>query len=263
MIGRELIHALAHHTVVAPSHADTDITDAAAVKRLIAKEKPGFIINAAAIIDMQAIKKDPVFAKRVNVQGAAAVAHAAAHHAIPQLLLSSSYVFSGSSQPFEEDAVRNPSNEYGKTKVEAEDVVAMCGNSAPYYIVRTSWIYSQYRVTFVDEVARALLESKPFEASAQRGNPTSGAEFAAAVVRYFIDSSPHSGVYHLVNEDSASRYDIACMIARTLRVPESLVVAREFSSSMLRPSVLLANTKLAKLRPWEESLHEYLVAHYG
>ncbi|MDP2665309.1 MAG: sugar nucleotide-binding protein, partial [bacterium] len=166
-------------------------------------------------------------------------------------------------QPYAEDAVRNPTNEYGKTKAESEETVEACGSNAPWYIVRSSWIYSHYRNTFVDEVVQTLFQGKPFEASEQRGNPTHGGELAAAIVKHFIDSSPYSGVYHIVNESGASRYDIAREIARILGVPESLAVAKDFPSSAMRPSVLLKNTKLPKLSPWEEPLRAYIRATYA
>ncbi len=263
MVGRELIRALENHTVVAPSHAQVDITDTALIEQLIVDEKPDFIINAAAIINMNAIEQDSSFATRVNVQGASAIAHTAAAHSIPQLLVSSSYVFSDSALARAEDAVKNPTSKYGKTKAEAEDAVAECGSRAPYYIARSSWFYSRYRTTFVDEVAQTLLQDKSFESSAQRGNPTYGADFALSVVKNFIDSSAPSGVYHIVNEGDASRYEIVRGIARALHVSEDLAVAaKEFSLSTLRPSVLLINTKLPKLPPWEESLRSYLTERY-
>lgn len=262
MVGRELVRALSHHMVVTPPHTLVDITDAIAVEQSIAEVKPDFVINAAAIVNMDTIEKNEKFSSRTNVQGALVVACAVAHHSIPQLILSSSYVFGESPHSYSEDSDRNPANKYGKTKVDAEDAVIICGSSAPYYIVRTSWIYSRYRETFVDEVARTLLRGETFEASDQRGNPTCGRDFAAAVVRHIIDPLPQSGTYHIVNDGDASRYEIACEIAHTLHVPESLVVAKEFSSRAMRPSVVLVNTKLAALHQWKDALHEYLVARY-
>ncbi len=259
MVGRELVHALAGHQVITSTHAEVDISSQAAVERVVAQEKPGLVINAAALIDVAAIERDPTDAARINMHGAAAVAHAAARHNVPQLLVSSSYVFGDSPEPYAEDAPKSPANAYGRTKAEAEDTVMASGTSAPWYVVRSSWLYSVGRGTFVDEVAQTLLSGKAFEASVQRGNPTHCGEFAAAVVKNFVDSSPQSGVYHIVNEGSASRLEIAREIARILGVPEELVVAKEFPSSAMRPSVVLLNTKLQKkLPPWQESLSAYI-----
>ena len=254
MIGRELVSALSAHAVAAPPHARTDIADAVAVREAVAEEKPDIIINVAAIIDVNMLERDPELGGRINIDGAAHIARAAAGAGIAHLLVSSSYVFGDSPGPYAEDAPAHPANVYGKTKAEAERVVLSCGGS----IARSSWIYSPYRETFVDEVARALLQGKPFEASAQRGNPTSGSDFASAIVKNFIDSAPKSGVYHIVNEGSASRYELAREIARILGVPENLVVAKNFPSSAARPSVLLKNKKLPPLPRWEDSLRKYL-----
>ncbi|MDO8518328.1 MAG: sugar nucleotide-binding protein [bacterium] len=262
MVGCELAHALAHHSIVAPPHTQVDIADAVAVERVVEEEKPDFIINAAAIIDVGALERDPALGARINVQGAENIARAAVAHAIPQLLVSSSYVFGESLQPYSEDAVKNPQNVYGRTKAEAEDALVACVSSTSWHVARSSWLYSHYKNTFVDEVAQTLLQGKPFEASPQRGNSTHCGEFAAAIVKNFIDASSHSGVYHIVNEDGASRFEIAREVARTLGASEDLVVAKEFPSSAMRPSVVLLNTKLPKLAPWEESLRTYIVAQY-
>ncbi len=259
MIGRELVSALSAHTVAAPPHARTDIADAAAVREAVAEEKPDIIINVAAIIDVNMLERDPELGGRINIDGAAHIARAAAGAGIAHLLVSSSYVFGDSSEPYAEDAPAHPANVYGKTKAEAESIVLSCGG----VVVRSSWLYSSYRDTFVDEVAHTLKEGKVFEASAQRGNPTSGAEFASAVVKHFIDSSSRSGIYHIINEGGASRYELAREIANILQVPENLVVAKNFPSSAARPSVLLANKKLSKLPPWEKSLRAYITLKYG
>jgi len=259
MVGMELAHALASHTIVAPPHSRVDITDTASVGRVVAEEKPDFIINAAAIIDVGALERDPALGKRVNTDGAANVARAAAGAGIAHLFVSSSYVFGDSPEPYAEDAPAHSTNVYGQTKAEAESIVLSCGGS----VVRSSWLYSSYRDTFVDEVAKTLNQGRVFEASAQRGNPTSCVDFASSVVKNFIDSSPKkSAVYHIVSEGGASRYEIAREVARALGVSENLVVAKDFPSSAARPSVMLKNTKLPKLPPWEKSLCAYIAATY-
>jgi len=259
MVGRELARALAAHEVVVPPHSRADITDSSSVERVVAEEKPDFIINAAAIIDVGALESDPDLGKRVNTDGAAHIAHSAAGAGIAHLLVSSSYVFGGSTEQYAEEAPVHPANVYGKTKAEAESITLSCGGS----VARSSWLYSNYRDTFVDEVAKTLNEGKVFEASPQRGNPTSCADFAASVVKNFINSSPKkSGVYHIVNEGGASRYEIAQEIAKILGVSEQLVKERAFSPNNLRPSVVLANTKLPKLPAWEESLRAYIATTY-
>lgn len=259
MVGRELAHALAAHQVVAPSHTEVDIADEKSVGRSVDTEKPDFIINAAGNIDVGAIERDPISAERTNVQGAAVIACAAAQRAVPQLFMSSSYIFADSAEPYHENAVKSPTNEYGRTKAEAEDAVAACAAQSMYYIVRTSWIYSAYRGTFVDEVAKALLQGNTFEASAQRGNLTSAHDFAGAIVTHIIEDKKPGGVYHIVNEGGASRFEIAQEIARTLGVPDRLVKKRDFSPSSLRPSVLLSNTKLPPLPPWQAALRTYIM----
>jgi len=264
MLGRELVRALAEHDVVMPSRAAVDISDTSAVERIFDEEKPDFGINAAALIDVNAIEKNPAPAWRINAEGAGVVARAAAARAVPQLFVSSSYVFADSVIAYPEDAERRPATEYGKTKAEGEDFVRTCGSSSPWYVARTSWIYSPERDTFVDEVAQTLLRGESFDASVQRGNPTYARDFATAVAAHFIDGDAESGIYHLVSagERGASRYEIAQEIARILDIPEINVLQKDFPPAATRPSVTLKNTKLPPLPPWKESLRSYLMYKY-
>jgi dTDP-4-dehydrorhamnose reductase len=262
LLGKELQGALGAHTVLAPSHTDVDIADEAEVTRIIDDTKPDLVINAAAYINVNALEHDPLVGERINEQGAGVVARVAAKHRLPLVHISTSYVFADSDVPYAEDGPRMPTNVYGQTKSRGEDLVRASARKAKQYIVRTSWVYSPARATFIDEVAAALVQGKTVEASEQRGNPTYAKELAEAIVHHFVESTQQSGIYHLTNAGGASRYEIALEIARCLGIPEECVVKKEFSPSALRPSVVLLNTKLPPLPPWQESLRTYIKARY-
>ncbi len=259
MLGREFLNALTDYRVVAPSRASVDITDKIAVDRIVVESRPDFIINAAAIIDVNAIEEQPEIAKGVNVDGAGFIAQAAALHNVPQLFMSSSYVFSNSDTNYNESDIPNPANAYGKTKMDAENSIVSCGSNAPWYIIRTSWLYSIYRNTFVDEVVVSLKQHKTFEASSQRGNLTYSEDLVESIVKNFINSTLESGIYHVINEGSASRQEIAYEIADILSAPKHLIVEHDHSSKKKRPSVCLVNTKIPPLPPWRESLRKYIL----
>src|SRR3989344_3675242 len=66
MVGRELANACSAHTVVSPPRSRADITDSSSVERVVAEEKPDFIINAAAIIDVGALEIPPSRTRRTR-----------------------------------------------------------------------------------------------------------------------------------------------------------------------------------------------------
>ena len=66
-LGRALLAtAPAGATVLAPTRAELDITDAAAVERVLAAQRPDLVINAAAYTAVDQAEKDEALARAVN-----------------------------------------------------------------------------------------------------------------------------------------------------------------------------------------------------
>lgn len=277
LLGTELRAALGDidAEVIAPSSREADMQDAASLERAIEAYRPGAIINLAALIDVNTLQKDQLPGWRINVFGAASIMRIIKERSLkaPYIFMSTNYVFGDTKTPCDESEKLAPLNVYGMTKAYAETLITHYGKAAeaPFYILRTGWIYSRVRPTFVDEVAKALLAGETFKAVVdQRGNLTSAVDLAQCVVREFVESQKGSGVYHIINtvrheHAGISRYEIACEIADILGIPrgriEKTSSAEVFAAK--RPSAVLRNTKLPPLRDWKSALKEYLHMQYG
>src|SRR5918999_6337934 len=88
MLGQDVMRA-AGADALGFSHADLDVTDAAAVRDALAGAT---VINCAAYTDVDDAEADPAAAHAVNAQGAHNVAEAAAR----VIYVSTDYVFDGS-----------------------------------------------------------------------------------------------------------------------------------------------------------------------
>lgn len=272
MVGRELSQVLSGHTVVAPQHAEIDIVDSEAIQRLMTDEKPDFVINAAALINVDAIEENPEPAWQINTHAAGYIAQAAARALIPVMYISTNYVFGDDKLSYTEEDLTAPVNTYGETKAAGEALIAQyCGDTGtPYYIVRTSWLYSTTRDTVVDFFAKTLLSGEVVDASSGLGNPTFAGDLAVAIEKNFIEGKQESGIYHLINESAdsrggVSRFDVACAVAQILGVPPSKV--REVSDTTWfkapRPkAALLQNIKLPPLQHWQTALSAYILSKY-
>lgn len=261
--------------VLAPSSKEADMQDATSLERAIEAHKPDIIINVAALIDVNVLQKDPLPGWRINVFGASSIMRIIRERSLktPYIFMSTNYVFGDTNKPCDENEKLSPLNVYGMTKAYAETLITHYGSSseAPFYILRTGWIYSRVRRTFVDEVAKVLLEGNTFKAVVdQWGNLTSAVDLAQCIVREFVGSRKESGVYHIINaveneRIGISRYEIACEIADILGIPRARIEktssAEVFAAK--RPSAVLRNTKLPPLRGWKEALGEYLHTQYG
>ncbi|MCB0153881.1 MAG: sugar nucleotide-binding protein [Anaerolineae bacterium] len=113
-----------------------DLTDRAAVLKLVAEVRPQAIIHAAAINPGSG---DEVLMMAVNAEGSRYVAEAAVAVGARLVHISTEMVHDGRHAPYADDAVPSPLQGYGRSKAAAEANVAAVDPRAA--IVRTSLIY--------------------------------------------------------------------------------------------------------------------------
>jgi dTDP-4-dehydrorhamnose reductase len=114
-------------------HAPLDVTDAEAVRALVARSGARVVVNAA-------ISTRPEDALAVCVAGAAHVAAAARATGAALVHLSSDMVFDGASGPYDEDRSPSPITPYGAAKADAERLVRAAHPAA--VIARLPLLYS-------------------------------------------------------------------------------------------------------------------------
>lgn len=98
---------------------EIDITDGAAIERIVAKAKPVAILHLAAMAGVRPSIEQPAYYARVNVEGTTHLLQAAVKHKVKKFLFaSSSSVYGNMSKvPFsEEDAGYEPVSPYAATK---------------------------------------------------------------------------------------------------------------------------------------------------
>ncbi len=102
---------------------ECDLRDPNRVRALVSTYHPQFVVHSAAYRDPDFCETNPAEAQRLNVDPVRAL-----RDCLPEetylLFVSSDYVFSGTHPPYEEDAPCDPVNVYGRTKVEAESLLA-------------------------------------------------------------------------------------------------------------------------------------------
>src|ERR1044072_5837050 len=142
MLGTDFVRAARYwnHDIVGYTHAELDITDAEAVWRACAREKPDVVVNCAAYTDVDGAEGDLEGASRVNTEGARYVALGAAEVGASVVYPSTDYVFDGArGQPYTESDPTRPLSVYGQTKAAGEAETAAANQR--FYIVRSSWLF--------------------------------------------------------------------------------------------------------------------------
>jgi len=99
-----------------------DLRDAEALKCLLQEVQPDVVVHSAAYRDPDFCEENPEVACRLNVAPVEQFCELLPE-SVPLLFISSDYVFEGAAPPYREEDERHPVNEYGRLKVEAEDLV--------------------------------------------------------------------------------------------------------------------------------------------
>lgn len=246
-----------------------DITDQSACFDFFEKHQPKYVVNCAAWTAVDLAEDFEEESNRINCLGARNVAKASKKVGSVLVYISTDYVFSGdSSVPYEEDAATNPASIYGSTKLCGEEAVKQ-EYSEGSYIVRTAWLYSQFKKNFVKTmITKALSKSPVRVVDDQFGQPTHAGDLAIHIVE-LAQSGAKFGIYHGTNSGSATWYELTREIYDALDVDLNLVTAvptSEYPTKAKRPqySVLAhtatLRTSTAPMRDWKSALRESLPA---
>lgn len=139
------------------SSSDLDISHPENCESVFNKNKPDFCINAAAYTAVDKAESEPEKAHLINVIGAKNLAEVCKKHSTTLLHVSTDFVFDGSKNfPYTEEDHPNPTGVYGQTKLDGEKAIQSILED--YYIIRTSWVYSQFGNNFMKTMLRIASE---------------------------------------------------------------------------------------------------------
>jgi dTDP-4-dehydrorhamnose reductase len=115
----ERVFAARGAELVAPAHAELDLTDRAATLRAVDAAAPDAIVHAAILNDPEVMARDKRAAWDAYVGATRNLVDSGAH----VVLISTDWVFDGTQGPAREDEPPNPINQYGFLKAASELVV--------------------------------------------------------------------------------------------------------------------------------------------
>ncbi len=167
------------------------------------------IINCAAMADVDKCETDREAAHRINVEFVEEIAGICRKSDRLLIHISTDYLFDGGCGPYPEDAVSNPINYYGRTKLLAEQAILSSG--CQHIIVRTNHLYGNAG-TGPSKLLAWRYGAREHEIKAagdQYNNPTWAGNLADAIIEMMeID---FRGVINVGGPDYLSRYDFALL----------------------------------------------------
>lgn len=188
---------------------ELDIMDERAVNQFFKASKFTYVINCAAYTAVDKAESENELAKSVNELGAKYLAEACAKTSGIFIQISTDFVFDGKhSKPYTEEDLAQPVSVYGLTKLNGEKEVAKALKE--HFIIRTSWLYSEYGNNFLKTMLRLGAEKQVLNVVCdQIGTPTYARDLANVILKIITDKSTAYGTYHYSNEGVASWYDFA------------------------------------------------------
>jgi len=195
--------------IVFPSETEANILDVAILKKLFDQYQPAFCINCAAYTAVDKAEDDVDLARKINRDGAENLAKLCKEYGAVLVHVSTDFVFEGNEpRVLAESDIAKPINIYGLTKLEGEQ--AIIDSMAEYYILRTSWLYSEYGNNFVKTMRKLGAERPELGVIVdQVGTPTYAIDLAGAILAIILSGKQEYGIYHYSNEGVTSWYDFA------------------------------------------------------
>ena len=193
---------------------ELDITNSKEVNTHFASNKIEYCINCAAYTAVDKAEEEFDKAFLINATAVKNLAEACKTSGTVLIHVSTDFVFDGTkSTPYTEEDTPNPISVYGKSKLQGEEYVQeICER---HFIVRTSWLYSEYGNNFVKTMLRLAETRKQISVvNDQIGSPTYAGDLAEFILKIISSESTAYGLYHYSNLGEISWYDFAVEIFR-------------------------------------------------
>jgi dTDP-4-dehydrorhamnose reductase len=263
------------------SSTDLDISNVENCQAVFSKIKPNYCINAAAYTAVDKAESEAEKAHLINVIGAKNLAAVCKEYSTVLLHVSTDFVFDGDfskllpraqSRGYSESDITNPTGVYGQTKLEGEKVIQATFDN--YYIIRTSWVYSQFGNNFMKTMLRLASERDSISVvNDQIGTPTNAVDLAECLVKIICHTelvevqqptTDNFGIYNFSNEGQCSWYDFAKEIFKFNNIEIDLepIPTLSFPTPAKRPNFsVLDKSKIKQvfgieIKSWEERLKE-------
>ncbi|TDD78206.1 dTDP-4-dehydrorhamnose reductase [Flavobacterium caseinilyticum] len=246
---------------------ELDITQKKGIETIFNTIKPEFCINAAAYTAVDKAESEPEKAYEINVTGAGNLAEVCKEIGAKLIHISTDFIFDGNQKtPYTEDDRTNPKSVYGQTKLDGEKAIQSIFER--YFIIRTSWVYSQFGNNFMKSMLRLSKERETLSiVNDQIGTPTNAVDLAHVLMKIISNTVQNPerktyGIYNFSNEGQCSWFDFAKKIFQinNIKIDLKPIPSSDYPTPAERPKYsVLDKNKIKRVfgvevKNWEESL---------
>jgi dTDP-4-dehydrorhamnose reductase len=293
MLGQELVQAFSRdeqYEVTGWDREDVDVTDFPVFEEKLRSLRPDIVVNAVAYNAVDRCETDdgayqkalllnrdvPGFLGRVSQELGFVLVHYSTDYVFDGALEENKAktgccgggccgAGSGGQVGYNEEALPNPLNRYGESKLAGERAVRV--SAQKYFVIRLSKLFGRPGKSpeAKQSFFAVMLEQAGSKAEAQVVDDEKScftyAPDLAAATKALVESESASGTYHLVNEGAATWYEAAQELYAFAEKELSVipVTSETLPRPARRPSCsVLLNTKRPKLRHYTEALEEFI-----
>lgn len=249
-----------------------DVRDYRAINESICEFEPDFLINLAALTDLEYCEKNQENAWLTNCLGAENLALIASRLNIPLVYISTAGIVDGKQDVYNDFGRHSPLSVYGKSKYEGELAVQALAHK--HFIFRAGWMMGGGPAVdkkFVNKIYRQIKAgcNELFVVDDKLGTPTYTKSFARGI--RLVAETELYGVYNQVCSGGGSRYDVAREFVRLLGLEDKVEVTQvgseKFAAEYFAPrpaSEKLVNLKLQSrgidfMPHWKDALADYSI----
>lgn len=221
-----------------------DITNIIQISEFFKTHKVDWCINCAAYTAVDQAENHKEEAYQINVLGTRNIAQLCQEYDAKLIHISTDFVFDGlKTSPYTEWDATNPINVYGETKLKGElEVKAHC---ASHFIIRTSWLYSEFGHNFMKTMLRLASERDILRVvNDQIGSPTYALDLAEALLHIIQKDKDHYGVFHYSNQGQISWFEFAQTIFELVNhhIVLEQILTKDYPTLATRPLYSVLDT---------------------
>lgn len=201
-----------------------DITDEVLLKEEIKKIQPNFIINTAAMTNVDACENDKLACDTLNVTVVKWLTDISRELNAHIVHISTDFIFDGKKGFYKETDPPNPLSYYGESKLKSE--VVLTSSKIDFTILRTILVYGKVydmsRTNIVLWVKKMLEENKEITIVDDQYRTPTYVEDLALACKISIDKKA-TGIFNISSNKLLSIYEIAQQIAVVFHLDKSLI----------------------------------------
>lgn len=254
LLGQKLVHLISssEYDLIATSRGENrmhfkegytykslDICVEQEVINLLSEEKPDYVINTAAMTNVDQCEEDKNGCDALNITAVKHLIKACESINAHLIHLSTDFIFDGEDGPYKETDLPNPISYYGESKLKAEEVVKQC--KSPWSIARTVLVYGitegMSRSNIILWVKNSIESKKDINVvNDQWRTPTLAEDLASGC--FLIAKNDATGIFNISGEELLNPYQMAIYTADYFDLDKSFIHETDgskFSQTAKRP----------------------------